>query len=85
MMNTDTHLELNDGDMQLRGTLHEIYVHHQDLEGTTDNILTSVLKEGDDLLDFKFAVYEEGSSLYRGGKHACTPYLLIISRYGLYC
>ncbi len=68
MVKTNTHLELNDGDMELRGTLHEIYAQHSDINSdVSDKIFTSVLNDGSDLLDFKFQLMEETSSLYTGG------------------
>jgi hypothetical protein len=68
MVKTKTYLELNDGDMELRGTLHEIYAQHNDVNSAVaDKILTSVLNEGSDLLFFKFQLMEETSSLYTGG------------------
>lgn len=70
MVRTDTHLELNDTDMVLRGSLHEIYVKHSDPDRQiSDNILTSVLADGCDLLDFNFTILEEASPLYHGGKN----------------
>lgn len=68
MMRTDTYLELNDGDMELRATLHEIYVEHKDITtGVQDKILSSVLHGTNNLLDFSFSIVEETSSLYSGG------------------